>query len=379
MNLPLFFELLSALNDPKKRALMDLYESQIRFLLNHLPKRPVPSQSEKAHMSRAASQVGLKDLKEAFTLFTPETLLRWHREAVRKKWDYSSRRGPGRPPTLPEIERLIVQWAEQNPTWGYKHIRDALRNLGHIVSRSTIQNILNKHGINPAPQRRKSLSWSEFLRVHRDVLVGTDFFTWEVWTPLGLVTHYVLFFIRVATREIHIAGITTNPGTDFMKQVARNLTMPDWGWLAQPVRQSRSVDRTRAGESHTDESKKDFIVLHDRAGQYCPAFREILHSEGIRTLMLPYQSPNLNAYAERWVRSVKDECLSRMIVVGEPMLRNALKEYVEHYHHERNHQGLGGAIPFPGPELARAGPKEGQICQRQRLGGLLNYYYQESA
>jgi putative transposase len=356
MNLRLFLSLLYALRNPRSRALLDFHESQIRFLMAHFPKRPVPSPAEKACMAQAASKVGRKTLEEVFTLFTPETLLRWHRDSVRRKWDHSDRRGPGRPPTLPEIEKLILEWAEQNPTWGYKHLRDALRNVGHIVSRSTIQNILRKHGIQPAPQRRRGMSWSEFLRVHQEALVGMDFFTWEVLTPFGLVPQYVLFLIRHATREVHVAGITTNPGTEFMKQVARNLTMPDWGWL-----------------------KRGRIALHDRAGQFSPAFRHILRSEGIRTIQLPFQSPNLNAYAERWVRSVKEECLSRMIITGEPMLRNALNEYVRHFHGERNHQGLGGAIPFPGPELSPGRTRAGPIHRRQRLGGLLNYYYRECA
>jgi len=184
-------------------------------------------------------------------------------------------------------------------------------------------------------------------------LVGTDFFTWEVLTPFGLVTYYVLFFIRQKTREVHIAGITTNPDGDWMMQMARNLTMEDFGWL-----------------------KKGQMVLHDRGSQFCSAFRRILNNEGIKTIMLPFQSPNLNAYAERWVRSVKEECLSKMIIMGEPMLRRVLKEYLKHYHQERHHQGLK-TIPFPSSELSRGSP-QGKIIRRSRLGGLLNFYYRES-
>jgi|SRR5665213_96552 len=198
------------------------------------------------------------------------------------------------------------------------------------------------------------MSWGEFTKIHWEALVGTDFFTWEVLTPFGLVTYYVLFFIRQKTREVHLAGITTNPDGRGMMQIAKNLTMSDWGWL-----------------------KEGQLVLHDRGGQFCPAFRRILNNEGIRTLMLPFQSPNLNAYAERWVRSVKEECLSKMIIMGEPMLRRVLKEYLEHYHQERHHQGLK-AIPFPSPELSRGSPA-GRIIRRQRLGGLLNFYYREGS
>ncbi len=140
----------------------------------------------------------------------------------------------------------------------------------------------------------------------------------------------------------------------WMVQIAKNLTMADLGWL-----------------------KKGQILLHDRAGQFCPAFKRILQNEGIKTLALPFQSPNLNAYAERWVRSVKEECLSKMIILNEPMLRKVLREYLEHYHSERHHQGLD-TIPFPAPEIARGSPS-GKVLRRQRLGGLLNFYYRDVA
>jgi len=133
---------------------------------------------------------------------------------------------------MPEIERLVLRLAQENPSWGLTRLRDALAELGHKVARNTVRNILKKRGIQPAPDRQKGMSWEEFYRIHKEALVGTDFFTWEVLTPFGLVTHYVLFFIRIATREIHIAGITTNPDTRWMMQIARNLTMPEWGWLA---------------------------------------------------------------------------------------------------------------------------------------------------
>jgi transposase len=229
VNVSLLLAYLAALSNPDKRALVEFYEAQIAALRSQIPGRLHFTQTQKARLGLAAFALGRKTLKGLTTLVTPDTLFRWHREAVKHKWDYSRKHGPGRPSTLPEIERLIIQWTQQNPTWGYKRIRDALKNIGHKVSRSTIQNILRKHGIQPAPERRKGMSWSEFFRIHKNVLVGTDFFTWEVLTPFGLVTYYVHFFIRIATREVHIAGITTNPDAPWMMQVARNLTMPDWG------------------------------------------------------------------------------------------------------------------------------------------------------
>ncbi len=224
-----------------------------------------------------------------------------------------------------------------------------------MVCNTTIRNILKRHGLTPASDRiRNGPTWAKFTQSHWEALVGTDFFTWEVWEPWGLTTYYVLFLIHQASRKVHIAGITTNPDGDWMKQIAKNLTMPDWGFL-----------------------KQGMILLHDRGGQFCPTFRRILQNEGIQTLMLPFQSPNLNAYAERWVRSVKEECLSKMIILGEPMLRNSLKEYLAHFHGERPHQGLG-RIPFPARELTRGSPK-GKIVCRQRLGGILNFYFREAA
>jgi len=355
MNHRLFLLLIAALLDPDRRKLIELYESQIDALRTQIPERLRFTQPQKARMAQAAIALGRKALKELSTIVTPDTFFRWYRESVREKWDYSKKRGPGRPNTKTEIENLIVEFANKNKTWGYSRLRETLKQNGFVVARNTVKNILKKHGITPTPQRIKnSPSWAEFTQTHWEALVGTDFFTWEVLTPFGLITYYVLFFIRYKTREVHIAGITIHPDGDWMRQVAKNLTMSEWGWL-----------------------KKGQIVLHDRGSQYCASFRRVLNNEGIKTLMLPYRSPNLNAYAERWVRSVKEECLSRMIILGEPMLRRVLKEYLNHYHSERNHQGLI-AIPFPASEIARGSPT-GKILCRQRLGGLLNFYYREPA
>jgi putative transposase len=354
MNHRLFLLLIAALLDPDKRKLIELYESQLDALRSQIPGRLRFTQSQKARMAEAARALGRKALRELSTIVTPDTLFRWYKESVRQKWDYSNKRRPGRPNTKAEIERFIIQFAQENKDWGYTRLRDALKENGFTVCRNTVKNILKKHGITPAPKRNTGMSWAEFTQTHWEALVGTDFFTWEGLTPFGLVTYYVLFFIRQKTREVHIAGITTNPDGGWMKQMARNLTMSDWGWL-------------RAGQ----------MVLHDRGGQFCPAFRRVLNNAGVKTYRLPFQSPNLNAYAERWVRSVKEECLSKMIIVGEPMLRRVLQEYLNHYHAERTHQGLK-AIPFPSPELSRGSPT-GRILRRQRLGGILNFYYREGA
>ena len=181
-----------------------------------------------------------------------------------------------------------------------------------------------------------------------------DFFTAEVWTWGGLVTYYVLFFIHLESRKVHIAGVTPHPNEQWMIQIARNVTMEEWGFLAP-------------GQ----------YLIHDRDGKYCPAFQQIVDAAGVERVPLPPRSPNLNAYAERWVRSIKEECLSRLILFGEASLRHALTQYVEHFHSERNHQGKGNVLLFPA--VSHDTERQGLIQCRERLGGLLKYYAREAA
>ncbi|MEE9263319.1 MAG: hypothetical protein V3V11_02580 [Vicinamibacteria bacterium] len=229
-----------------------------------------------------------------------------------------------------------------------------MANLGYRVSDQTVGNILKRHGIPPAPERRKTTTWKEFIRSHMDVLAATDFFTAEVWTKSGLVTYYVLFFMHLATRRVHIAGITPYPDGQWMTQVARNVTMADVGFLSS----SR-------------------YLIHDRDSKFCKSFRLTIEAVGIKTVKLPARSPNLNSFAERWVRSAKGECLSKLILFGESSLRLALKHYVTHFHHERNHQGKGNLLLFPASE--KTNRVEGPVRCRERLGGLLRYYHREAA
>jgi transposase InsO family protein len=243
--------------------------------------------------------------------------------------------------------------AEENLSWGYDRIVGSLANLGHEVSDQTVGNILRRHGVPPAPERKRSMTWAAFIRTHLAVLAGTDFFTVEVLTLRGLVTYYVLFFIHLESRKVDIAGITVHPDEQWMQQMARNATMEGCGVL----RDCRHL-------------------LHDRDTKYTASFRAIIKSGRVEPLALPARSPNLNAYAERWVRSVKEECLSKIILFGERSLRRALGEYLEHYHAERNHQGRGNVLLFPrGTNVCRDGP----VRCRERLGGLLRYYHREPA
>ena len=220
------------------------------------------------------------------------------------------------------------------------------------MSDQTVGNILKCHGIPTAPERKKTTTWKDFIRSHREVLAATDFFTTEVWTLHGLVTYYVLFVMHVATRRVHLAGVTPCPNEAWMTRIARNLTMADVGFL---------VDHR--------------YLIHDRDGKYCPAFDATLQDGEVSPVRPPPRSPNLNPHAERWVRSVKDECLSKLILFGEPALRTALRAYVEHFHGERNHQGKDNLLLFPREAIGQAG----SVRCRERLGGLLKFYHRAAA
>jgi transposase InsO family protein len=239
---------------------------------------------------------------------------------------------------------------------GYDRIAGALHHLGYTISDQTVGNILKRHGILPAPKRQKTTTWKEFIRTHMDMLVATDFFTAEVWTTAGLVTYYVLFFIHLASRKVHVVGVTLHPDERWMVQIARNVTMADWGFLG-------------AGQ----------YLIHDRDGKFCPAFQQIIDAAGVQRVPLPPRSPNFNAYAERWMRSVKEEALLRLILFGERSLRHVLQEYVMHFHHERPHQGKGNVVLIPAPCSRPQIGYPGRLQCRERLGGLLKFYHREAA
>src|SRR4029077_20041574 len=300
-----------------------------------------------------AHRLGRKALTDVAAVAKPETLLRWYRDLIAKKFDGSKyRKSVGRPPIDEVIENLVVRMARENPSWGYDRIVGGMANLGYKVSDQTVGNILKRHDIPhipPAPKRKQSTSWKDFIRAHMAVMVGTDFFTVEVLTLKGLKTFYVLFFLHLESRRICLAGVTRHPDQEWMEQMARNVTMEATGFLA--------------GKRY---------LLHDRDSKYCASFCELIEAEKIRTLALPPRSPNLNAFAERWVRSVKEECLSSLILFGEHSLKRALHHYEMHYHLERNHQGKDNLLLFP--RSNRPMLQRGKVQRRERLGGLLKFY-----
>ncbi|MEA2079387.1 MAG: integrase core domain-containing protein [Pseudomonadota bacterium] len=336
-----------------QQAIIDYLIEENRVLKEQIEGQRLRfTDDQRIRLAVKAKVLGRRLLDELETLVTPDTLLTWHRKLIAQKWTYT-RKGRGRPRIAQEITDLVLRMARENVSWGYDRIQGALANLGRIIAPNTVKNILKRHGIEPAPEREKHTSWTTFLKAHWEVMAATDFFTVEVWTPRGLVTHYVLFIIHLSTRSVHIAGVTTAPNSAFMKQMARNLTDVSDGFLLN----SR-------------------YLIMDRDTKYTAEFRGHLDREGVKPVRCPARAPNCNAFAERFVRSIKEECLDRMILFGEASLRRALREYVVHYQTERNHQGVGNRLLEP---LAMVSSNDETIHRRERLGGMLNYYCREAA
>jgi len=338
----------------QQEDVIDYLQEEIRILQEQQGNRRRRfTEAQRSRLARKAKRIRYGRLKEVANLVTPQTLLAWHRKLIAIKYDSSGkRRRVGRPPTKEEIRCLVVRMAEENRGWGYTRIRGALANLGHEIGRGTIVEILKQSGMEPAPERGRKTTWAEFLRAHWEVLGATDFFTVEVWTLRGPVRYHVLFVIRLSSREVKITGIIPEPDGEWMKQMARNLT--------------DCVDGFLCGCRY---------LIHDRSMLFTREFRMILEGADVKSVRLPAHSPNLNAYAERFVRTIKEECLERVILIGEGSLKRAADQFCEHYHRERNHQGLDNKIIEPEFSSTRGG----EVRCRERLGGMLRYYYRDAA
>jgi len=325
-------------------------ESVLLEQLGGKPKRFTDAQ--RMRLARSAKALGRHRLGQLSTIVTPDTLLRWFRVLIAKKWTYARTNPLGRPGVTPELEKLVLKLIEQNPTWGSNRIVGALDNLGCTLSDSTIDNIRQRHGFDPAPVRRKTTTWRSFLKAHWETLIAADFFTTEVLTWNGLFTFYTFFVIELRSRWLHVCGTTVSPNADWMGQVARQLV--------------DAVDGFASGKTH---------LILDRDTKYCESFQQILQTAGVKIVRCPPRVPQCNAHAERFVRSIKEECLSRLIFLSAQHLRSTIALYADHYRHRRNHQGIENKLIEP-PEFL---PKVGRIrCQKQ-LGGMLNYYYRQAA
>ena len=325
-----------------------------RVLREHLGPRPLRlTDAQRRRLAVRGQKLGRRVWMRVAGIVTPDTILRWYRRLIAQTYDGSARRGRGRPMTRRDVAARVVRMAVENPQWGYTRIRGALSNLGHEIARTTVKRILHDHGIDPAPERSRRLPWKTFLQAHGEGLTACDLFTVEGLTLAGLQRDLVCFVIALPSRRVTIAGIHPPPYGTWMEQMARNVTDPVEGCL----RRARSL-------------------MHDRDPLSTRGFGEILEGGGVQPIRLPPKSPNLNAYAERFVRSMKEECLSRVVPLGEGHVRLRVGEDVDHDHRERNHQGLDNQLlQRPPPPVSLAA----DVQRRERLGGLLNFYHREAA
>jgi len=310
-------------------------------------KRLSLTDDQRRRLAAKAVRLGRDVLAKLASIVKPDTILLWHRQLIAREWSFASKR-PGRPGLMRRIAALIVRMARENPTRGYRRIEGELRALGHTVAAATVANVLENHGIRPAPERPSS--WRAFLNAHMGEIAATDFFNVEVWIGGRLQTYDVLFVIDVESRMVHLAGITTEPAEAFMAQVARNLTATVDGFLA-----------------------RHRYLICDRDTKFTAQFAATLLAAGVQIVRTPVRAPNGNALAERFGLSIRRECLDRLVLIGEKALRNAVVQYLAHYNAERAHQGVGNRrlSAVPAPEKS---PVDGEVVCDERLGGLLKAY-----
>ena len=344
-------------SDHDKDVEILLLRQQLRILQRKQPRAPRISRWEKLTLVVLAGKLsGLTTavrarLAQVVLLFKPDTLLTWHRDLVRRKWTFTKKAPLGRPPISPELEALILRLANENPSWGYGKIEGELGKLGYDIGRSTIRAVLKRKHIPPAPERSKrGRTWRTFLAHYKDEIVACDFFTVETaW----LKTLYVLFFIELGSRRVHLAGCTANPTRAWVTQQARQLS-----WQIQ-----EGVLPTR-------------FLIHDRDAKFPAAFDTVFISQDVTIVRTPVWAPNANAFAERWIRSVREECLDKLLILGERHLQRVLIAYVDYYNQARPHQGLEQQCPVP---LGRSKARDGPIERRDILGGVLHDYYRRAA
>jgi len=321
----------------------------------HKEKRKMKPEERRAIGKLAYDLRRLLRLGTIETIFKPETLIRWFERFANRKYDSSKSKRVGRPPISDDQINLIIKIAIENKTWGADRIAGQMNNLGYKVSDQSVLNILKKNGIPTGPKTKMSISWETFLKAHWDQIWACDFFHKAILTSSGIKIFKVFVFIQYSTRKVKIIGMEENPDGEWMAQMARNIT---------DVFEPMLVDCK--------------YLIHDADKLYTKQFKRYLKKSGIRTKKIPPRSPNLNPFAERVIRSIKEECLDHLIIIGENNLRRIMKEYTEHYHYERNHQGIGNQIIESENEILQHSKKgRGEILCKERVGGLLKYYYRK--
>jgi putative transposase len=343
------------LSDQEKELEILVLRKQLAMLERQLDKPVRLSRAERLTLAvigaklKTVSGRSVKQLRDVIRIVQPETMLRWHRELVRRKWTQQTKNIGGRPRTQREIERLVVRFACENVDWGYGKIQGELLKLAIDISEETIANILERHGIPPAPERGTSPSWRHLMTHYKDQLLACDFFTVET---LFLQTIYVFFFIEVGTRRVHFAGCTTHPNGTWVTQQARQMV-----W---------------ALEERDPEIR---FLIRDNDTKFTRAFDTVFRSEGIDIIRIPYRAPNANAFAERWVRTVRDECLNKLLIINQAHLRRVMREFVTYHNSARPHQGLDQQIPVSPSAPVTSGP----VRCRNVLGGIIHDYYRDAA
>ena len=347
---------LAKTSDQEKDLEILLLRRQLAILQRKIDTPIRISWTEKLTLATLAARYKLvtgrsiRQLEAVIRIFQPQTIFKWHRALVRRKWTYRQKNRGGRPRIEKHLEQLIVRLARENSDWGHGKIQGECRKLGHEVSTQTIANILRRHGIPPAPERSRSPSWRHLLSHYKDQILACDFFTIET---LLLRTFYLLFFIELGSRRVHFAGCTRHPNTTWVTQQARQVV---WELQARepPIR----------------------FLIRDNDQKFTQSFDSVFQSEGIRVITTPFQAPNANAHAERWVRTVREECLDKILIANQPHLHRTMLEFTQYYNQARPHQGINQQIPIPVPLSSEA---KGRVCCRDVVGGIIQDYYRQPA
>lgn len=344
---------ISQMSDHDKDLEILVLRYQLGIAQRKLNRTLKPSKSEKLTLAVLVNQLKRRtnrttnELRSSIRIFTPRTVIRWHNELVKRKWTYKKRNKGGRPRINALIESLIVRLANENSRWGYGKIAGELIKLGHRLSETTIRNVLDRNDIVPAPVRAGLISWRQLMDHYKSQILACDFLTVET---LFLKSLYVFFFIEIGTRRVYLAGVTSHP---------------NGLWVAQQARQFVWTLEERDGEFRH--------LIRDRDGKYSRAFDDVFRSEQINIIRTPVRAPNVNAFAERFVRTLREECLDELIVINERHLQNILVEFIDYYNSRRPHQGLEQQSPIEQPSSS----SEGMVTKRKVLGGIINDYYRQ--
>jgi len=331
-----------------------MLRQQVRILQRKISSSPRITKPEKLILTAIANQMkhtttGCRNrLQRCLLVFKPDTLLKWHRELIKRKWTFRRRKRGGRPRIDPELEAIIVRIAQESARWGYNHVHGELIKLGFKLDSKTVRNVLKRNGILPAPQRRRS-TWRTFLRHYKEQLLACDFFTVET---IFLKRLYALFFIELHTRRVYFAGTTANPNHFWTAQQARQVI-----WKLE------------------EEQRTFRYLIHDRDTKFNRSFDNVFRSAGMDIVRTPFRAPQANAVAERWIRPVRQECLDHILILNERHLRHVLTEYVAFYNASRPHQGINQQTPTPRMKPGRTGP----VARRDVLGGIVYDYYRLAA